>query len=392
MKPDLWRRATKALSVPHVNITVSSAFDSGNIIVRSCADPSNVELEIRRDAGEEHLQWFHFRVSGGCGQRLRLRITNAAATSYPRGWENYRACMSADRKNWTRVETQYVGGELIIEDVPVSDVVYYAYFAPYSLERHSDLIARCAEHPFVTAERLGSTPDGRDLDLLRIGEAAAGKIPCWVIARQHPGETMAEWFVEGMLNRLLDADDPVAQDLLGRAIFYIVPNMNPDGSARGHLRCNALGVNLNREWQQPSLEKSPEVYLVRERMLKTGVSFALDVHGDEALPYNFIAGADGVASLSDSIHAARELYKHTLQRASPDFQVEHGYPPAARGQANLKIATNWIADQFGALSMTLEQPFKDTANRPHRDGWSPRRAQHLGAASLNALQAVLEVL
>ena len=26
----------------------------------------------------------------------------------------------------------------------------------------------------------------------------------WVIARQHPGETMAEWFVEGMMDALLD--------------------------------------------------------------------------------------------------------------------------------------------------------------------------------------------
>jgi hypothetical protein len=36
------------------------------------------------------------------------------------------------------------------------------------------------------------------------------------------------------------------------------------------------------------------------------------------------------------------------------------------------------------LSMTLEQPFKDTAERPHPDGWSPHRAQLLGRANLDA--------
>lgn len=35
--------------------------------------------------------------------------------------------------------------------------------------------------------------------------------------------------------------------------------MNPDGSWRGHLRTNAAGANLNREWAKPSLETSPEV-------------------------------------------------------------------------------------------------------------------------------------
>lgn len=375
-----------------MNPIISSDFDSGNIIVRSAADPLNIELLIRHDAGDEHLQWFHFRVSNARGQALRMRLVNAKNTSYPRGWENYQACASTDRLHWTRVKTSYVDGELVIEDTPSSAVTYYAYFAPYSLERHADLIAQSTSHPRVSLERLGATADGRDLDLLRVGEIRSNKKPCWIIARQHPGETMAEWLVEGLLERLLDTNDPVARDLLERATFYIVPNMNPDGSFRGHLRCNALGVNLNREWLAPSLERSPEVYWVREKMLQTGVSFALDVHGDEALPYNFIAGADGVESVPEALHAARRQYKDCLCQLSPDFQIKYGYPPAAPGNANMRIATNWIAAQFGALSMTLEQPFKDTADTPHPDGWSPARARHLGRANLDALRAVLSDL
>jgi murein tripeptide amidase MpaA len=49
-----------------------------------------------------------------------------------------------------------------------------------------------------------------------------------------------------------------------------VPNMNPDGTWRGHLRTNAAGANLNREWDNPSLEKSPEVYYVRNYMDEVG--------------------------------------------------------------------------------------------------------------------------
>ena len=45
-----------------------------------------------------------------------------------------------------------------------------------------------------------------------------------------------------------------------------VPNMNPDGSWRGHLRTNATGANLNREWLEPSKERSPEVLAVRNFM------------------------------------------------------------------------------------------------------------------------------
>ena len=38
----------------------------------------------------------------------------------------------------------------------------------------------------------------------------------WVIARQHPGESMAEWFTEGMLHRLLDRHDPVSRKVLAQ--------------------------------------------------------------------------------------------------------------------------------------------------------------------------------
>ena len=76
--------------------------------------------------------------------------------------------------------------------------------------------------------------------------------------------------------------------MLERAVIYLVPNMNPDGSRRGHLRTNAAGANLNREWAEPSTERSPEVLCVFNKMRETGLDFGLDVHGDEALPYNFI--------------------------------------------------------------------------------------------------------
>ena len=43
--------------------------------------------------------------------------------------------------------------------------------------------------------------------------------------------------------------DGKVKDVLKDCTFYIVPSMCPDGGAfRGHLRTNADGQNLNREW------------------------------------------------------------------------------------------------------------------------------------------------
>src|SRR3546814_2644574 len=95
---------------------------------------------------------------------------------------------------------------------------------------------------------------------------------------------MAEWWMEGALEKLTDSADPHARSLLAKCRFHIVPNMNPDGSRRGHLRTNYAGVNLNREWDNPTAERSPEVLCVRGAMDESGVDWAMDVHGDEAIP------------------------------------------------------------------------------------------------------------
>ncbi len=375
---------------------ISDNFDAGNIEVVDASDPNAVVLRIRKDAGSDHFQWFHFRVTGVRGTALRLHVRNAGEASYIDGWQDYRACYSYDRATWRRVaDTSYVDGTLTIVHTPEHDAVWYAYFAPYSMERHHDLIARCISSPRVRHELLGRTLDGQDLDLLRVtergGEPSPGKKRCWVIARQHPGESMAEHFLDGLLARLLDPHDPVARELLRRADFWIVPNMNPDGSRRGHLRTNAVGANLNREWQTPSMERSPEVFLVRERMRATGVDFALDVHGDEGLPYNFIAGPDGVESVNAATNALQSEFESELCAANPDFQTTHGYPASEPGTANMTMATNWIADAFGALAMTLEMPFKDNANAPDPEcGWSPARCEKLGASTLVALLRIVD--
>src|SRR5580765_1313922 len=123
---------------------------------------------------------------------------------------------------------------------------------------------------------------------------------------------MAEWWMEGALEKLTDEDDPVARVLRSQCTFRVVPNMNPDGSRRGHLRANAAGVDLNREWATPSMARSPEIFLVRERMIATGVDFCLDVHGDETRRHNFLIGSHRVPSQTPAMTQLFDRYVAAL--------------------------------------------------------------------------------
>ncbi|WP_348728408.1 M14-type cytosolic carboxypeptidase [Rheinheimera texasensis] len=372
---------------------ITCNFDSGNIDVISAERIDDIRLAIRKDHQSDFYQWFHFRLHSDSFEPHTIRLTNVNTSAYPKGWADYKAVASYDRETWFRVDTAYDGEHLVITHYPEAESCYFAYFAPYSYERHMDLLSQAQATGLAQLVDLGNTLDNRDMSMLVIGEPADGKKKIWITARQHPGETMAEWFVEGLLDRLLDQDDGVARELLNKAVFYVVPNMNPDGSVRGHLRTNAAGVNLNREWQTPSLEKSPEVYLVRQKMLETGVDMFLDIHGDENLPYNFVAGAEGVPSYNAKMAQLETLFKQTLLAVTPEFQTEFGYELDAPGQANLTIASTWVAEQFKCLAYTFEMPFKDNANLPDAQfGWSDVRSKKLGNDTLIAVRAVVDLL
>jgi murein tripeptide amidase MpaA len=368
------------------SISIDSGFDSGNIEVLSI-EGASARLAIRRDTASEFFQWFHFRVGGCAGRPLELRITGLAAAAYPDGWLGYRACVSEDRTYWARAETGYdaglEGGTLTIRYTPDAATCWFAYFAPYSMERHHDLVAETAACDGVTHRVLGRSLDGQPIDCLSLGE---GEKQVWLIARQHPGESMAEWWIEGALEMLTDPADPHARALRQRCRFHVVPNCNPDGSRRGHLRTNAAGVNLNREWHEPSAERSPEVLAIRGGMDETGVDFAMDVHGDEAIPAVFFAGFEGIPGWTEAQGEAYRHYRAILERRTPDFQTRRGYPAARPGKANLSMSTNQIAERFGAVSMTLEMPFKDNDDLPDpAQGWSPERSKLLARECMAAL-------
>src|SRR5690606_35010077 len=115
-----------------------------------------------------------------------------------------------------------------------------------------------------------------------------------------------------------------------------------------HLQTNAAGINLNREWAEPSADKSPEVLALRTAMDSTGVRFAMDVHGDEAIAANFLAGFEGIPSWTEALGGQFTRYRTILDRRSPDFQTAKGYPVARPGQANLAMSTNQLAERYGA--------------------------------------------
>jgi len=388
----------RTLGVP---ILVSGAFDSGSIgLSHAVGDSIDVCLQPDPFCGLEgtaHMQWFHFQVSNVRGRPITVNVLNAWEASFPTAWEGTRVCYSYDREDWRRVATTKYDTELGMLTwslSPERDTVWFAHFAPHTYERHLALVAKAAARG-AEVSAIGCSLESRPIDLLRLG---TGPLRVWVTARQHPGETMGSWMVEGLLGRLQDGS-PASEDLLSCATFLVLPNLNPDGTVRGHFRSNAAGCNLNREWGNtgdylaPSLERSPEVYHTLKAMDTIGCDLLIDLHGDGENTDNAFMDTCGIPGWSPRLQDLYDAFSAAMLCASPDFQTEFGYPKDPPNGANLAYCAKQAAHRFDCLAVTVELTFKDTSANPDPVyGWSVDRTKAFGADMLTAIRDVLPVL
>jgi murein tripeptide amidase MpaA len=346
-------------------VAIHAPMDNGNIELISSDDNETIRLKIRGDKNRLDLfQWFNFYLGGVVGENHTVYIENAGGAQFP-GWneydEPYQAYASYDGDNWFNVETRFdeKTGKLILSNLVLQEEeMQIAFFPPYSYQRHLSLIesARSCEHCKVTTLGTTNGDDARDITLLTFGVPSKQKKEIWLIARQHPGEPQAEWYAEGLIEELKQAN----ARLFERYTFRVVPNMNPDGSYFGNLRTNKEGKDLNRMWQSASIETSPEVYFVLEKMKEVGVDFFLDIHSDENIPRPFL----------DEAHLRCKDSNKRLEKQENDFmslyialneemQNELNYGEKDRTDPeNMTIAAAAVGDKFNCPAFTLEMPTK----------------------------------
>ncbi len=295
--------------------------------------------------------------------------------------------------DWFRVPTEFDGTTLRFSYEGDFTNVRFAYYPPYTRARRVDLVTRLKKSGRAKIDDIGKTVRGETMQTVAFGNDNDGARRLWIVAQQHPGETMAGWFMEGLAGRLAFDDDEIVTNLRETSHIILVLCMNPDGAYAGNHRTNAAGKDLNRCWWDADEKESPEVMCVRKALYDHGVDFFFDVHGDEHVPYVFVAGAEGNPHYTDRIEALEDTFSNAMLEATDEFQTENGYPKDAPGKGDLRCASNYVGEAFDCLSLTLEMPFKDNANHPdERAGWSIDRCRGLGASTLEALAHISDEL
>ncbi|CAD7928064.1 unnamed protein product, partial [Amoebophrya sp. A25] len=127
-----------------------------------------------------------------------------------------------------------------------------------------------------------------------VGELTFGKNKriIFIIARQHSGEVVGSWVMQGFLRFLL-SKSPYARVLREKFVFHIIPMVNIDGVVYGNARCTLAGVDPNRVWNDPNPIIHPVIHQIKEYMRwlpPDSIDIFLDFHGHSAKCASFFYG------------------------------------------------------------------------------------------------------
>ncbi len=101
-----------------------------------------------------------------------------------------------------------------------------------------------------------------------------------VTARQHPGETLSSFFIEGMIEQIISNPK-----FLDKNCFIIYPIVSINGVKNGNHRLTD-NIDYNRSWGNETLPK--EIKYIQKRMNEISLKMFIDVHCDEVTKKDYI--------------------------------------------------------------------------------------------------------
>ncbi len=355
-----------------VAASISTAFEGGCLGRIQKLSETHFRLsakgETDQDGRNRQANWYYFRVDDAPLQEITFDIVDLS------GEYNYKPnrgaitkdtppVISYDGKQWRHIQSfEYDSAEprLRLRVHPQARRFWIAHTPPYTNETLARLRADIAHLPDFREELIGRTVNGRDLLLWTISDrGTADKETIWLMFRQHSWETGSSWTGEGAVRALL-ADTPAARALRRGFVWKIFPLCDPDGVARGGVRFNAKGYDLNRNWDVADPLRMPEISAQRNAVkhwMNSGhsIDLFLSLHNTETSEYLEGPPEDGGHG---KFHAlAEHLYTELEERTSfsPTRPLFYAGTTTTAGMQGRMVVIQGLYRDFQLPGFLMEQ-------------------------------------
>jgi hypothetical protein len=320
-----------------------------------CAIPGQADQEGRN----RQASWYYFRVDGARGREVTVVLTDL------RGEYNYHpapACVrddtppvaSGDGKTWRHLGRIVVeNSEATLRFTPDSDRFWVAHLEPYTASRLDRFLDGIRGSPGLTIEEIGKSVEGRSLRVLTISEPLrmdpVRPPVVWLMCRQHAWETGTSFAGEGAISFLLSE---AGRPLRRKAVFKILPMMDPDGCALGGVRFNRNGYDVNRNWDTADPDSAESRRLMPEicaakAAIRRDPGCLLTLHNQET--GEWLSGSEKHAQIAERFFVALR------DRTTFDPSEKGPRPPADSLAPGRYSVYEYLDRQQGLPAFLLEQ-------------------------------------
>lgn len=253
-----------------------------------------------------------------------------------------------------------------------NDTVSMAFAEPYTtsdLKKDLNKISRGIGRKCIfNREALCTTVGGAACEVITLTSTKLSKEPkkaVIVTARVHPGETVGSWMMKGVLE-FLASKNCIAQTLLDKYVFKVVPCLNPDGVVQGNYRCSLSGCDLNRKYISPSSVLHPAIYCLKGMIKRLGipVAFYFDLHGHSKKKDVFAYGNTSEVSPEDY-----RLFPFVLSKLNNLFSYKSSKFSVNKSKASTARVAMWRELKIPTV-YTIEASFYGaTGTNEHFTPW-----------------------
>ncbi|MCM2372894.1 M14 family metallopeptidase [Aporhodopirellula aestuarii] len=353
------------------SVCIRSDFPGGRVNQCVQIGPQEFDLVIRPEQTPiNDSAWYAFQVRAtrACDLTIRLR--------YDGGSHRYSPLISHDGETWFPAERLITavhpfGKQAILKIRADTKPLWVSARQLITNTEVDRWINEIAKRDYVQQDVIGYSVENRPIRRLKISESSSAAT-IFLMARQHPTE------ISGMLGLMrfveaISAKTSRASQFRQEFSTVVIPTANPDGVARGHWRCNAAGVDLNRDWKHFT---QPETRALRNELLsyrstgRRSLYLFLDFHStyedvfytaedvDQAFPQNFTSS-----------------WLDALQQRFSWYNVNHDL----NHNANRCTSKAWVRDTLDVAAVTYE----------FGDATQPRQIAELAQGSADEMMRLL---
>lgn len=333
----------------NAGLAVDTAFDAGALANCTIDDRGRIIITIApEDTPPINCSpWYSFRLHSEKARAVEITLRYEACGH--RYWPK----ISSDGKNWQYLPqesvklSEFAGRNQARITVRSSGAPMFVSAQEIIVPATYDAWLDDAErHPEVARSLLGQSAQGRDIEMIRIGNPQARE-QVVLVGRQHPPEVSGALAMFPFMETLL-GDDLLARAFRARFEIVAVPLLNPDGVVLGHWRHNTGGLDLNRDWGGFT---QPETQLMNGLLQQIGADpddqlrLFLDFHSTDK---------DVFYTIPDERPTVPQLFTRNwldrYQQRMPGYQVNI----EARHTVGSVVSKGYVYDSYGVPAITFE--------------------------------------